>query len=520
MQVLQKLSFLIYLRKTRKSEKGIAPIYVRISIDGLRDEIATGISLPEQAWDAERKVIRTTFPGAVNLNKRLIKIQADLEQHFNILKAQFEAVTPAQVKNNYKTPINAQAIEKDKEDNLSLSEQLDALITKYLTHNDDYLKAYAFDAVPSEEKNKQLQQTFKHLRVSLESLTFFANKIFDNKKHKKTFLLAINEYLLNFLQLCLAGKRSPNSLEKMIGRKKRYQSFIFYRYKKHDLFLEEMQYNFISDLHKYQLTHFGVGNNTASKYSQSIKEIFDRAVANGWISSNMFTLFKCGYKNPIPSWPTMEQMHNMKELVFEKGMLNEVRDVFLFGCYTGLSYLELFNLSAKDIVKGFDEKLWINTNRQKSSNEEAVPLLPPAIKLLDKYSDHPVCVRRNRLLPVPTNQAYNRALKEVAAAAGIKIKLNTHKARFFFANEIAFNNGVELKTVSRMLGHTSVKTTEVYVWANKKNISESMEKVADKLIDDDGEFKRHSKRTINKNQSVDIERTKTTNPLKVIHLSK
>ncbi|MDI3321435.1 hypothetical protein QJ048_16695 [Pinibacter sp. MAH-24] len=71
----------------------------------------------------------------------------------------------------------------------------------------------------------------------------------------------------------------------------------------------------------------------------------------------------------------------MKELVFDKDMLNEVRDVFLFGCYTGLSYLELFNLSAKDIVKGFDEKLWINTNRQKSSNKEAVPLLHPALKL-------------------------------------------------------------------------------------------------------------------------------------------
>ncbi|MDI3321433.1 Arm DNA-binding domain-containing protein [Pinibacter soli] len=114
MQVLQKLSFLIYLKKTRKSDKGIAPVYVRIRIDGLRDEIATGISLPEQAGDAKRKEIRSSFPNAGNLTKRLIKIQSDLEQHFNILQAQLEVVALHRLNRVTKRPLMPKLLKRTK----------------------------------------------------------------------------------------------------------------------------------------------------------------------------------------------------------------------------------------------------------------------------------------------------------------------------------------------------------------------------------------------------------------------
>jgi integrase len=120
--------------------------------------------------------------------------------------------------------------------------------------------------------------------------------------------------------------------------------------------------------------------------------------------------------------------------------------------------------------------------------DETLPLLPLPLQLLDKYKDHPLCVRRGRLLPVPTNEQYNRCLKDITKIDKFNVILRTHKARYFFANEVAYNNGVPLKTVSKMLGHKSVKTTEVYVGANRQNISDNMEMVEKKMFGEDGEL--------------------------------
>jgi integrase len=185
----------------------------------------------------------------------------------------------------------------------------------------------------------------------------------------------------------------------------------------------------------------------------------------------------------------MEEFEHLVNYEFEKDIFNRVRDVAIFQAFTGFSYQETYAAEPADIIKGVDGQDWISKNRQKTGFDESVPLLPIVKKIIEKYKADPKCTRSGRLLPVPTNEYYNRCLKEMAGIVKTKVLNNTHQFRFFFANEVTFNKGVPLKTVSKMLGHRSIKTTEIYVRANKSNIAENMQMVKGKLFDKNGNLK-------------------------------
>lgn len=130
--------------------------------------------------------------------------------------------------------------------------------------------------------------------------------------------------------------------------------------------------------------------------------------------------------------------------------------------------------------------MWISKARKKTDSDETLPFLPIVLDLIAKYRKHPTCLQRGTLFPVPTNEHYNRCLKKIAAEADIDVLLFSHSARYFFANEVLFNNGVQLKTIARILGQDSIKSAEVYVRANRTAISESMDMVESKLYRPDG----------------------------------
>ncbi|WP_240916422.1 site-specific integrase [Pedobacter sp. HDW13] len=139
-----------------------------------------------------------------------------------------------------------------------------------------------------------------------------------------------------------------------------------------------------------------------------------------------------------------------------------MRDIFLFSCYTGLAYIDIYQLKRSEIIdKNGDEK-WISINRQKTGTATRVPLLPKAIALLIKYENHPQCIDQNKAFPVSTNQKMNAYLKEIADICGIKIPLSYHIARHTFATTITLQNGVPIETVSKMLGHKDIRTTQHY----------------------------------------------------------
>lgn len=520
MNFKQKLSILFYLKGSKKSCDGKVPIYIRITIDGMAEDLSLGVKVLEVDWDSENKIVRATDRSSKIINKKIGQAKADLERHFDLMAAKNGIVTPAMLKASYRTPINGQQLKLEKVQSLAFSEKLDALIKDYIEYCSRVEKANQFDATPSLEKQFLFDRHHDELKKAIEDVVKEANTIFDNKGHHKTLVLAINEYLLNFLQLAFTGHRSPNSLEKIIGRKRRYLDFISYRYKVADLPLHQLEYKFITDLFNYLLTHHGVNENTATKYCQCIKEIADRAVANGWLPTNLFSLFKCNYREPEKTWLSMEEFECLKDHVFKNKRLGELRHIYMFCGLTGLSYQEVYDLGPRDLIKESDGEIWISKKRQKTGGDESVPLLPLALEILELYKDHPVCVRRNRLLPVPTNQTYNKGLKEISEETGIQVLDHGHQMRYFFANEIAFNNGVDLKTVSKMLSHKSIKTTEIYVKPNKRNISENMKMVKQKMFNEDGSMKSGKAANQEEEQVITVKLPDPYNPLRVVHIAK
>ena len=151
-----------------------------------------------------------------------------------------------------------------------------------------------------------------------------------------------------------------------------------------------------------------------------------------------------------------------------------VKDIFLFACYTGLSYIEVKLLKRGDIVTGIDGEEWINVKRKKTKTPVRVPLLSQAKGILDKYSDFPDVKNGHTLLPVYSNQKVNKYLKIIASNAGIKKHLTFHVARHTFATTITLMNNVPLETVSKLLGHTKLSTTQKYARVVEKKISKDM----------------------------------------------
>ncbi len=413
--VSQKLSILFYLKRKKITSDGKIPLYVRVTIDGLKDEFSSGYKICAADWDNETKRVLPTDPNCKQLNKKLNQLKTDLERHFDLLQVKNGLALPAAVIAAYKTPINGQQQKNDQLENAAFSEALDAQINSYLKYCDKVEKAYKHGAQPGPVKKELLEQEKEQLKKEMELLRKKADTIFDGKERTKTLVLSINEYLLNFMELAFTGKRSYTSLEKMIGRKKRYLDFLRYRYKAEDLPLASLEYSFITNLYQYLLVHYNVAENTATKYCQWLKEIVDRVMAKTWVTVNVFAIFKCHYTEPEHNWPALETIIELYDLQFEEQELTETRDIVVYQAFCGLSYQELYTLTEEDTYYDGEGQKWINKNREKTNGEEAVPLLPICLEIEEKYKNHPVCKRTRQLLPVPTNQHYNRCIKRMAA---------------------------------------------------------------------------------------------------------
>ena len=158
--------------------------------------------------------------------------------------------------------------------------------------------------------------------------------------------------------------------------------------------------------------------------------------------------------------------------------LEQIRDVFVFSCFTGLAYCDAQALTPEHIITGPNNSHWIRTHRKKTSTPVDVPLLEIPLQILAKYEG---CNANGKLLPIPTNQKCNDYLKEIAALCGIEKRLTFHLARHTFATTVTLTNGVPIESVSKMLGHRSLKTTQVYAKIVHNKLAEDMSKWSDRL---------------------------------------
>jgi site-specific recombinase XerD len=197
-------------------------------------------------------------------------------------------------------------------------------------------------------------------------------------------------------------------------------------------------------------------------------------MANGWLNKDPFSNYKAKVKDVVRVYLTEEEIQTIINKDFKIERVAMVRDIFVFSCFTGLAYIDVKQLTKNNISLGIDGDKWIFKNRQKTDTTSKIPLLPMAQEIINKYENHPVCINEDRLLPILSNQKMNAYLKEIADLCEINKDLTFHIARHTFATTITLSNGVPLETVSKMLGHTSLKTTQHYAKILDKKISEDM----------------------------------------------
>lgn len=274
---------------------------------------------------------------------------------------------------------------------------------------------------------------------------------------------------------------SPGTLERYKTVCKHLKEFMMYQYNISDIIIKQINHQFITDFEFYLKTVRNCGHNSAIKYIKNFKKIVRIALANNWIVQDPFLNYKVRLKLVERQFLSEDEV----KIIFNKDLhtqrLEQVRDIFVFCCFTGLAYSDVKKLTKNNLVIGIDGNKWIKTNRTKTDTRSNIPLLPIALEIINKYENHPEAVIKGMLLPVLSNQKSNAYLKEIADLCGINKNLTTHLARHTFATTVTLSNGVPMESVSKMLGHKSLKTTQHYAKVLDRKVSDDMAKLKRKL---------------------------------------
>ncbi len=250
--------------------------------------------------------------------------------------------------------------------------------------------------------------------------------------------------------------------------------FLPHTYKRNDIPLKELNLTFINDFEFFLRTEKKCRTNTIWGYMIVLKHIVSIARNDGRLPFNPFA----GYINSPESvdrgYVTKEEIYTMMNTEMPNKTHELVRDLFLFSTFKGLAYSDVRNLTNDNLQTFFDGNLWIITRKKKTNTESNIRLLDVPLKIIEKYKG---MVSDNKVFPMPSNTTYNKILKAIAELCGIKTHLTYHVARHSAATTILLSNGVPIETVSRLLGHTNIKTTQIYAKITVQKISQDLEQL-------------------------------------------
>ena len=295
--------------------------------------------------------------------------------------------------------------------------------------------------------------------------------IFDKHNHDIASLVGIS--------------KSKATLQKYKVTRKHVSSFIKKKYRVQDIALKSINDMFIRDFEIYLLSHERVSHNTMGKFLQLLKKILILARNNGLIIHDPFANYKIQFKKVDRDYLTEQELNRLIKKKFSMERLEKVRDIFVFSCFTGLAYIDVKQLTQKHIRIAFDGNTWIMTRRQKSNVNVNVPLMEIPKRILEKYEG---TLPDNKVLPVLSNQKMNAYLKEIADLCGIDKNLTFHLARHTFATTVTLSKGIPIETVSKMLGHTNIQTTQIYARITNEKISTDMRGLSAKFNDSEKLF--------------------------------
>ena len=280
----------------------------------------------------------------------------------------------------------------------------------------------------------------------------------------------------------LVGKEyAPGTLERYKTSLSHTIEFLEWKYKISDIEINKIDYAFVTDYEFFLRSVRNCANNTAVKYIKNFNKIIKLCLANDWMDKNPFDNYKSKVKEVERFYLSEDEIQSIINKDFKNERLSLVRDIFLFSCFTGLAYIDVKNLTKSHISIGIDGDKWIFTHRQKTETASKIPILPVTQMIINKYADHPQSVNEDKLLPILSNQKMNAYLKEIAAVCEIEKELTFHIARHTFATTVTLTNGVPIESVSKMLGHKNLRTTQHYAKVLDKKVREDMKILRDKF---------------------------------------
>ncbi len=248
-----------------------------------------------------------------------------------------------------------------------------------------------------------------------------------------------------------------------------------------DIEVRNIDHAFVAGYAFFLRSRLGCSEVSAAKYIKHFRKITKICIAHRWIENDPFAFYKNKAKARPKEFLTKDELARIENKVFGIARLEQVRDIFVFCCYTGLSYGDVQKLRHSDVAKGVDGKLWILTSREKTETSSNIPLLATPLQIIDRYRDYPPSAARNLLLPVLSNQKMNAYLKEIADLCGVDKEITFHLSRHTFATTVTLANNVPIETVSKMLGHTDIKTTQHYAKLLDTRVAHDMAKLDKKL---------------------------------------
>jgi site-specific recombinase XerD len=259
------------------------------------------------------------------------------------------------------------------------------------------------------------------------------------------------------------------------------KEFIEYKYNVSDFPIKQVNHEFITEYEYFLKAVRKCSHNTAIKYLTNFKKIMRICLGNGWIDKDPFINYRFRLNEVEREILHEHEIQAIADKVFATSRLEQVRDIFLFCCFTGLAYSDVKKLTKDHVIIGIDGERWIKVNRTKTDTRSSIPILPSAQAILDKYVNHPKCCADKKLLPVSSNQKMNDYLKEIAAVCEIEKNITFHIARHSFATTVTLQNDVPIESVSKMLGHKSIRTTQHYAKVLDKKVGNDMALLKEKM---------------------------------------
>lgn len=333
----------------------------------------------------------------------------------------------------------------------------------------DLMKSKVFDI--------QMELIHKNEELSLEN---FKSRILGTHQRER-MIIPIYQNHNDKIEDLIGNGYAYGTLERFKISLKHLQEFIQWKYNVSDISITKIDYAFVTEFEFYLRSIKKCNNNTAVKYVRNFRKIIKICLDNDWLDKNPCNRYEGKMKEVERDFLTEEELNRIYNKRFSSERLNLVKDIFIFSCYTGLAYVDVKGLKKDHIAIGIDGEKWIFKNRQKTDTKSKIPVLPIAQEIIQKYANHPKCLNEDSILPILTNQKMNAYLKEIGDLCDISKEITFHMARHTFATSVTLTNGVPIETVSKMLGHKNIQTTQHYAKILDKKVSEDMQILRNKF---------------------------------------